>query len=145
MRAYKKIMALGLALLMALCWSGLALAADAKKMDRTEIKKENTVKKADKKIVDKSSKPEPKAKAAKKKPPAKKKAAKKKPPRRPININTASEKELQQLAGVGPKYAKAIADYRKKHGKFKKPEDIMKVKGIGKKTFGKNKALIKIK
>jgi len=55
-----------------------------------------------------------------------------------ININTASIKELTTLKGIGITKAKAIIKYRKKH-KFKKVEEIMNVKGIGKKTFEKIK------
>ncbi len=51
-----------------------------------------------------------------------------------ININTASQKELESLSGIGPVYAGRIIEYRKKYS-FKKIEDIIKVKGIGRKTF----------
>lgn len=146
MIAFKKIGTLSLALMMALCWSGLSLAADAKDAKKEEVKAETkaTADTSKKQEVQKSTKPEPKQKADKKKT-TKKKAAKKKAPSKPVNINTASEKELQQLAGVGPKTAKAIVEYRKKNGNFKTAEDLMKVKGVGKKTFGKNKAFIKVK
>jgi len=52
-----------------------------------------------------------------------------------ININTASISELQQLPRVGAKVAQRIVDYREKHGKFQRIEGIMKVQGIGEKTF----------
>lgn len=52
-----------------------------------------------------------------------------------ININTASVAELQQLPRVGAKVAQRIVDYREKHGKFTRIEEIMKVQGIGEKTF----------
>ncbi len=55
------------------------------------------------------------------------------------DINTASIKELITLNGIGITKAKAIMKYRKKH-KFTKIEDILKVKGIGKKTFEKIKS-----
>ena len=51
-----------------------------------------------------------------------------------ININTATMQELYSLKGIGHKKAVAIMEYRKKHP-FKKIEDIMNVKGIGKKIF----------
>ena len=54
-----------------------------------------------------------------------------------ININIADEKELDALPGIGPVKAKAILDYRKKNGQFKVKRDIIKVKGIGEKTFEK--------
>ena len=59
-----------------------------------------------------------------------------------ININTASADELQNLKQVGPNYAVRIIEYREKNGPFEKPEDIMKVKGIGPKTFELNKEQI---
>ena len=62
-----------------------------------------------------------------------------------ININTASLNELTQLKRVGPKYAQRIIDFREKHGSFQKPEDIVKVKGIGPKTFEANKDIIIVK
>ena len=62
-----------------------------------------------------------------------------------ININTASAEELVQLYRVGPVYAVRIIEYRKKNGPFEKPEDIMKVPGIGPKTFEKNKERISVK
>ena len=61
-----------------------------------------------------------------------------------ININTATMKELHILSGIGHKKALAIIKYREKH-KFEKIEDIMKVKGIGKKLFEKIKDEIEVK
>ncbi|MDY6951921.1 MAG: ComEA family DNA-binding protein [Thermodesulfobacteriota bacterium] len=61
-----------------------------------------------------------------------------------ININTASVEELTQLKGVGEKYAEAIVQFRKAHGPFKHVEDIVKVPGIGSKTFETNKDQITI-
>ncbi len=52
-----------------------------------------------------------------------------------ININTAGIDQLTKLPRIGPKIAQRIIDFRKKNGKFKRPQDLMKVKGIGEKTF----------
>ncbi len=61
-----------------------------------------------------------------------------------ININTASVQELSTLPRIGPKKAAAIVEYRNKNGKFQRIEDIMKVKGIGEKTFLRLKDLITV-
>lgn len=55
-----------------------------------------------------------------------------------VNINTASQKELMTLNGIGEAKAKAIIEYRTKN-RFKKIEDIMQVKGIGQAIFDKIK------
>ena len=52
-----------------------------------------------------------------------------------VNINTAMVEELKTLKGVGEKKAEAIIEYRKKNGSFQTKEDLMKVRGIGKKLF----------
>ena len=56
-----------------------------------------------------------------------------------VNINQASVEEIAILKNVGPKYAERIVQYRQENGPFKSPEDLMKVKGIGSKTFELNK------
>ena len=61
-----------------------------------------------------------------------------------INLNTATVEELMALERIGPKYAQRIIDYRETHGPFDKIEDLMKVKGIGPKTFDANKDLITV-
>ena len=61
-----------------------------------------------------------------------------------ININTASLAELQKLPRIGSSVAQRIIDFRKKNGPFKKIEEIMKVKGIGEKTFEQIKDLITV-
>ncbi|MBQ5954058.1 MAG: helix-hairpin-helix domain-containing protein [Lachnospiraceae bacterium] len=62
----------------------------------------------------------------------------------PININTAGAKELEKLPGIGPAKAAAILEYRKTHGFFRVPEDLMKVSGIKEGTFGKLAELITV-
>jgi len=61
-----------------------------------------------------------------------------------ININEASVAELTQLKRIGPKIAKRIVEYRENYGPFMLPKDIMKVKGIGPKTFKLNKDRITV-
>ncbi|MEC5387970.1 helix-hairpin-helix domain-containing protein [Uliginosibacterium sp. H3] len=61
-----------------------------------------------------------------------------------VNINTATEAELDSLPGVGPTKAKAIVDYRKANGNFKSIDDIKNVKGIGDKTFDDLKGQIAV-
>ena len=63
----------------------------------------------------------------------------------PININTASLEELQELPRIGAAMAKRIIDYRLANGRFQTAEDLMNVKGIGSKTFLKLKDLISVK
>ncbi|WP_313559507.1 ComEA family DNA-binding protein, partial [Ruminiclostridium cellobioparum] len=56
-----------------------------------------------------------------------------------VNINTATQAELEGLPNVGPATAKAIIEYREKNGGFKKVTDLMKITGIKQKTFDKIK------
>lgn len=62
----------------------------------------------------------------------------------PVDINTASEEALIELPGVGPAMARRIVDFRKEHGPFRRVEDLMKVKGIGEKSFAKLRPLITV-
>ncbi|MBW1900436.1 MAG: helix-hairpin-helix domain-containing protein [Deltaproteobacteria bacterium] len=62
-----------------------------------------------------------------------------------ININSAGVEELAKLDRVGEKYAQRIVEYRETNGPFEKPEDIMKVKGIGSKIWDANKDRIAVK
>tara|TARA_R110002050_G_scaffold57423_3_gene129004 strand:+ start:144309 stop:144653 length:345 start_codon:yes stop_codon:yes gene_type:complete len=54
-----------------------------------------------------------------------------------ININTATQSELQALNGVGEKTAAAIIQYREENGMFKSVDDLVNVKGIGSKKVAK--------
>jgi comEA protein len=54
-----------------------------------------------------------------------------------ININTATQAELESLTGIGPTKAKAIIDYRSQNGPFVTVDDLDKVKGIGPATLAK--------
>lgn len=61
-----------------------------------------------------------------------------------ININTATQTELETLPGIGPSTATKIINYRKENGKFNNIEDIKKVSGIGDSKYEQIKDLIKI-
>lgn len=54
-----------------------------------------------------------------------------------ININTASEHNLQRLHGIGEATARAVVEYRETHGEFKSADELLNVKGIGEKTLEK--------
>ena len=62
----------------------------------------------------------------------------------PVNLNTATQAQLESLPGVGAKAAERILEYRQKNGNFKKIEDLMNVKGIGEKSFLKLKPLLTV-
>ena len=59
-----------------------------------------------------------------------------------ININIATQSELETLPGIGTATAVKIITYRKENGKFKTIEDIKKVKGIGESKYNEIKDLI---
>ncbi len=54
-----------------------------------------------------------------------------------ININSASQVELQSIKGIGPKMADKIVNYREQHGQFAQVADLCNVRGIGEKSLQK--------
>ena len=52
-----------------------------------------------------------------------------------VNINTATQTELETLPGIGPSTALKIINYRKENGKFSNIEDLKNVNGIGENKF----------
>lgn len=63
---------------------------------------------------------------------------------RRININEANVDELVRLPGIGPSRAEAIIAEREKR-RFRRIEDILRVPGIGRKTFGRIRHAIRVR
>jgi competence protein ComEA len=61
-----------------------------------------------------------------------------------VNINTATQEQLETLNGIGPSKALAIIEYRKKNGNFKTVDDLNNVPGFGDKTLAKLKPEITV-
>lgn len=58
-----------------------------------------------------------------------------KPEPRPVNINTASKEDLIALPGIGETMAERIILYREEHGPFRSVDDLLNVRGIGRKKL----------
>jgi len=56
--------------------------------------------------------------------------AKKKPPSTPLDLNSATPEQLEQLPGIGPSAAQAIVNFRTKSGPFRRVEDLLSIRGI---------------
>lgn len=54
-----------------------------------------------------------------------------------VNLNTASQAELETVKGIGPAKAKAIVEHRNKNGPFKSVDDLKEIKGFGDKMLSK--------
>lgn len=61
-----------------------------------------------------------------------------------LDINTASEKDFEALPNVGPSRAQAIVKTRSRMKRFRRIEDLMRVRGIGRKTFRQLRPLITV-
>jgi comEA protein len=71
-------------------------------------------------------------------------AAQKKPPAKPIDLNTATIEQLQQLPGIGPATAKAIIQFREKSGPLKRVEDLLAIHGISKARLEKLRPYVSV-
>jgi competence protein ComEA len=70
--------------------------------------------------------------------------AKKTPPAHPVDINTATVKELEELPGVGPTTAKAIVEFRTRAGRFQRVTDLLVIRGISESKLKKMRPYITI-
>ena len=61
-----------------------------------------------------------------------------------LNINSATQADLETLPGIGSSTASRIIEYRNSNGKFKKIEDLMNINGIGEAKFNTIKDYISI-
>jgi competence ComEA-like helix-hairpin-helix protein len=52
-----------------------------------------------------------------------------------INLNTATAEELKELPGIGEVMARRVIDYRERHGRFRRPEEIIIVEGFSEKKY----------
>ena len=61
-----------------------------------------------------------------------------------VNLNSASQAELEELPGVGPATAQKIITWREENGGFRSVEDLMEIRGIGEKTFAELAPLVTV-
>ncbi len=62
-----------------------------------------------------------------------------------VNLNTASKHLLQHVAGIGPKLAQNIVDFRNENSGFKSRKELLKVKGLGSKAYEQGAGFLRIK
>lgn len=62
-----------------------------------------------------------------------------------VDLNTASQQDLERLPRIGPKMAQRILSYREEHGGFGSVEELKRIKGIGDKTYKEIKPYIVLK
>lgn len=65
-------------------------------------------------------------------------------PGQTVDVNSASESELERLPGVGPSLARRIIEYREANGPFATPDDLQNVSGIGPSKFAKMEAFVRV-
>ncbi len=70
--------------------------------------------------------------------------SKKQPPAKPLDLNTSTVEQLQQLPGIGPTTAKAIVRFREKSGPFRRVEDLLVIRGITKAKLEKLRPYITV-
>jgi competence protein ComEA len=65
-------------------------------------------------------------------------------PSEPVDLNSAAPEQLDALPGVGPATAKAIVDFRTRHGRFRIVDDLLSVPGIGPAKLANLKSLVRV-
>ncbi len=70
--------------------------------------------------------------------------AAKAPPRAPINVNTATAQQLQQLPGIGPTRAAQIIRLRQKNGPFRSVEELRAIPRLSEKQFQQLKKYVTV-
>lgn len=73
------------------------------------------------------------------------KQTKQHPPVSSINLNQATKAQLMNLPGIGPAYAERIIAYREQHGGFGSVDELLLIKGIGKKKLEKIRAFVYVR
>ncbi|HEY0702227.1 MAG TPA: helix-hairpin-helix domain-containing protein [Candidatus Acidoferrales bacterium] len=72
-------------------------------------------------------------------------AQKKIPPAEPLDLNSASAEQLQQIPGIGPVMAQSIVKFREKSGPFQRVEDVLAIHGISKRVFAEIRPYLTVK
>jgi competence ComEA-like helix-hairpin-helix protein len=72
-------------------------------------------------------------------------AQKKVPPAHPLDLNSATAEQLQQIPGIGPATAANIVKFREKSGAFKRVEDVLAIHGISKRVFAEIRPYLVVK
>lgn len=62
----------------------------------------------------------------------------------PIDINRASVEEFTKLPGIGPALARRIVAFRERHGPFRRVEDLLAIRGIGRKKWKAIRAYLRV-
>lgn len=61
-----------------------------------------------------------------------------------INLNTATQAQLEMLPGIGPSFARSILSYRERKGSFRSVRELLEVRGIGEARFAELKDLVTV-
>ncbi len=62
----------------------------------------------------------------------------------PLDLNTATQADLEELPGVGPVTAGHILAWRDEHGRFSRVEELLEVSGIGERTLAQLEPLVTV-